>query len=702
MSDVARLEASLEEMLNNILTELLNLNEGPVDQVYDINVKVTTICKENNHLIEESPSLKALIKKISDEILLREDTLIAEQPDYTGDPNRDENWIDNVTGRRVQYLNEKLKSILKNLNSDDPSDQIYDIMDQVKLLEENNKNIITDQPNTQSLIKKIYDKITDYESELIAERLGYEDDYDTLNKKLDNYLTVLIKFDDGQGIDPIRQISKKVGILCEKHEHIIKCSQALELCIKKIHFHIATITNRIKGKTGNVQSTPQKIYLVDTELVNILSLLKDIDEPSDIVDDLKERVKTLCTLNKNVIDKSSELQLVVKEIEDKVEYLSTYNYYSLKQKLDNILTILTNFKDSDGHESIIQINEEVEMLCTKYGHLIKHSHELRLCLKRINSHVSIITNQLRYDNNNYDSKSLEERLNLILKVLVDSTLESDKIHEIDAEFKNLCILYEDTIKYSKNLKSCIKKINQNITRQFESNLIEKKLTSIVNILRDINEPSELIYELSDQVKTICVCKVNIIKEYPNLQKLIKEINYKITDLANYKESTYYPWTLHNSIILNYDSLTERFDEILLVLETFNGKFERLHEIKVGVEIICSKYEHIISCAQNLKCRVKQIYYNISLITKQIKDKFIEEKFTQILNTLRNIYKPTNLIYDLSDCTKQLYTENKNAINESYNHVMLWSLITEINDKITVLSLHSDTQKDDDMHWSKLK
>ena len=410
MSDVARLEASLEEMLNNILTELLNLNEGPVDQVYDINVKVTTICKENNHLIEVSPSLKALIKKISDEILLREDTLIAEQPDYTGDPNRDENWIDNVTGRRVQYLNEKLKSILKNLNSDDPSDQIYDIMDQVKLLEENNKNIITDQPNTQSLIKKIYDKITDYESELIAERLGYEDDYDTLNKKLDNYLTVLIKFDDGQGIDPIRQISKKVGILCEKHEHIIKCSQALELCIKKIHFHIATITNRIKGKTGNVQSTPQKIYLVDTELVNILSLLKDIDEPSDIVDDLKERVKTLCTLNKNVIDKSSELQLVVKEIEDKVEYLSTYNYYSLKQKLDNILTILTNFKDSDGHESIIQINEEVEMLCTKYGHLIKHSHELRLCLKRINSHVSIITNQLRYDNNNYDSKSLRRKI----------------------------------------------------------------------------------------------------------------------------------------------------------------------------------------------------------------------------------------------------------------------------------------------------
>ena len=70
-------------------------------------------------------------------------------------------------------------------------------------------------------------------------------------------------------------------------------------------------------------------------------------------------------------------------------------YELLKQKLDNILTVLVMFKDSDGLEPISQINKEVEMLSLKYEHVIKREHDLQIYITKIDYHISIIAQRIK-------------------------------------------------------------------------------------------------------------------------------------------------------------------------------------------------------------------------------------------------------------------------------------------------------------------
>ena len=521
-SDYDDIYMNQQNDINKFVQKLANENSKLKSEISKLNIEILKY-KTKNELNSNQVLFKNENEKIEDKIINKEMEMTSEKIELEKKNIKEEyNYIlnnisTNLITKNVKALYDKLiqsKNDLLNY-------QKINIMlqeENQKLREENEKikNSFIEEKN------KIINKIIEIQSKTNAEI--------EMNKKLlipayDNF-TVKNKFDKEDNKKEINSESEKLNNVYLYYIEKIKnlTYEKNKLLTSNYDFFI---------KINELSQTIEEKNKI------IAEKLKENSSNELVVLDLKQQIKTL-----NI--KYNETSNQLKEAQEKINELSLEKLGNIvfKEKISNNKI---NMKENQQENKIIQLNENLEKLTTKFSNLNKNCNELKETNEKLINDNTLkkekIENMIKEKN-----QMIKEINNLKTELNIKEEQMKTKINEYENKIKyGKRNLYGDNNKkndnkYIEQLQSLINSIYEQIVNNFDNSRINNNISLFLK--NNTNDIAKL-NEINKQISLLCANKEIyslIIEENEKLKNHIKEIinltleKTNITYIEKFKEN----------------------------------------------------------------------------------------------------------------------------------------------------------------------
>ena len=254
---------------------------------------------------------------------------------------------------------------------------------------------------------------------------------------------------------------------------------------------------------------------------------------------MKQQIKTL-----NI--KYNETSNQLKEAQEKINELSLEKLGNIVFK-EKILNNKINMKENQQENKIIQLNENLEKLTTKFSNLNKNCNELKETNEKLINDNTLkkekIENMIKEKN-----QMIKEINNLKTELNIKEEQMKTKINEYENKIKyDKRNLYGDNNKkndnkYIEQLQSLINSIYEQIVNNFDNSRINNNISLFLK--NNTNDIAKL-NEINKQISLLCANKEIyslIIEENEKLKNHIKEIinltleKTNITYIEKFKEN----------------------------------------------------------------------------------------------------------------------------------------------------------------------
>ena len=521
-SDYDDIYMNQQNDINKFVQKLANENSKLKSEISKLNIEILKY-KTKNELNSNQVLFKNENEKIEDKIINKEMEITSEKIELEKKNIKEEyNYIlnnisTNLITKNVKALYDKLiqsKNDLLNY-------QKINIMlqeENQKLREENEKikNRFIEEKN------KIINKIIEIQSKTNTEI--------EMNKKLlipayDNF-TVKNKFDKEDNKKEINSESEKLNNVYLYYIEKIKnlTYEKNKLLTSNYDFFI---------KINELSQTIEEKNKI------IAEKLKENSSNELIVLDLKQQIKTL-----NI--KYNETSNQLKEAQEKINELSLEKLGNIVFK-EKILNNKINMKENQQENKIIQLNENLEKLTTKFSNLNKNCNELKETNEKLINDNTLkkekIENMIKEKN-----QMIKEINNLKTELNIKEEQMKTKINEYENKIKyGKRNLYGDNNKkndnkYIEQLQSLINSIYEQIVNNFDNSRINNNISLFLK--NNTNDIAKL-NEINKQISLLCANKEIyslIIEENEKLKNHIKEIinltleKTNITYIEKFKEN----------------------------------------------------------------------------------------------------------------------------------------------------------------------
>ena len=648
-SDYDDIYMNQQNDINKFVQKLANENSKLKSEISKLNIEILKY-KTKNELNSNQVLFKNENEKIEDKIINKEMEITSEKIELEKKNIKEEyNYIlnnisTNLITKNVKALYDKLiqsKNDLLNY-------QKINIMlqeENQKLREENEKikNSFIEEKN------KIINKIIEIQSKTNAEI--------EMNKKLlipiyDNF-TVKNKFDKEDNKKEINSESEKLNNVYLYYIEKIKnlTYEKNKLLTSNYDFFI---------KINELSQTIEEKNKIITEK------LKENSSNELIVLDLKQQIKTL-----NI--KYNETSNQLKEAQEKINELSLEKLGNIVFK-EKILNNKINMKENQQENKIIQLNENLEKLTTKFSNLNKNCNELKETNEKLINDNTLkkekIENMIKEKN-----QMIKEINNLKTELNIKEEQMKTKINEYENKIKyGKRNLYGDNNKkndnkYIEQLQSLINSIYEQIVNNFDNSRINNNIslflknnTNDIAKLNEINkqisllcankEIYSLIIEENEKLKNHIKEIINLTLEKTNItyiekfkenfinisfeQLILKIINYikvykicfllqKIKTSINYGEK-YINWLIGKDFLKsNNSSIDELSSEINNMKEEINGIKQTLKNDSLNFE---NKIKNFLS-KDEIKVEINNIQKKYENIITNIFEYFLKYKATSL-------------------------------------------------------------------------
>ena len=521
-SDYDDIYMNQQNDINKFVQKLANENSKLKSEISKLNIEILKY-KTKNELNSNQVLFKNENEKIEDKIINKEMEITSEKIELEKKNIKEEyNYIlnnisTNLITKNVKALYDKLiqsKNDLLNY-------QKINIMlqeENQKLREENEKikNSFIEEKN------KIINKIIEIQSKTNAEI--------EMNKKLlipayDNF-TVKNKFDKEDNKKEINSESEKLNNVYLYYIEKIKnlTYEKNKLLTSNYDFFI---------KINELSQTIEEKNKI------IAEKLKENSSNELIVLDLKQQIKTL-----NI--KYNETSNQLKEAQEKINELSLEKLGNIVFK-EKILNNKINMKENQQENKIIQLNENLEKLTTKFSNLNKNCNELKE------------TNEKLINDNTLKKEKIENMIKEKNQMIKEINNLKTELNIKEEQMKTKINEYENKIKYSKrnfygdnNKKNDNKYIEQlqllinSIYEQIVNNFDNSRINNNISLfLKNNTNDIAKLNEINKQISLLCANKEIyslIIEENEKLKNHIKEIinltleKTNITYIEKFKEN----------------------------------------------------------------------------------------------------------------------------------------------------------------------
>ena len=521
-SDYDDIYMNQQNDINKFVQKLASENSKLKSEISKLNIEILKY-KTKNELNSNQVLFKNENEKIEDKIINKEMEITSEKIELEKKNIKEEyNYIlnnisTNLITKNVKALYDKLiqsKNDLLNY-------QKINIMlqeENQKLREENEKikNSFIEEKN------KIINKIIEIQSRTNADI--------EINKKLlipayDNF-TVKNKFDKEDNKKEINPESEKLSNVYLYYIEKIKnlTYEKNKLLTSNYDFFI---------KINELSQTIEEKNKI------IAEKLKENSSNELIVLDLKQQIKTL-----NI--KYNETSNQLKEAQEKINELSLEKLGNIVFK-EKILNNKINMKENQQENKIIQLNENLEKLTTKFSNLNKNCNELKETNEKLINDNTLkkekIENMIKEKN-----QMIKEINNLKTELNIKEEQMKTKINEYENKIKyGKRNLYGDNNKkndnkYIEQLQSLINSIYEQIVNNFDNSRINNNISLFLK--NNTNDIAKL-NEINKQISLLCANKEIyslIIEENEKLKNHIKEIinltleKTNITYIEKFKEN----------------------------------------------------------------------------------------------------------------------------------------------------------------------
>ena len=648
-SDYDDIYMNQQNDINKFVQKLASENSKLKSEISKLNIEILKY-KTKNELNSNQVLFKNENEKIEDKIINKEMEITSEKIELEKKNIKEEyNYIlnnisTNLITKNVKALYDKLiqsKNDLLNY-------QKINIMlqeENQKLREENEKikNSFIEEKN------KIINKIIEIQSKTNAEI--------EMNKKLlipayDNF-TVKNKFDKEDNKKEINSESEKLNNVYLYYIEKIKnlTYEKNKLLTSNYDFFI---------KINELSQTIEEKNKI------IAEKLKENSSNELIVLDLKQQIKTL-----NI--KYNETSNQLKEAQEKINELSLEKLGNIVFK-EKILNNKINMKENQQENKIIQLNENLEKLTTKFSNLNKNCNELKETNEKLINDNTLkkekIENMIKEKN-----QMIKEINNLKTELNIKEEQMKTKINEYENKIKyGKKNFYGDNNKkndnkYIEQLQSLINSIYEQIVNNFDNSRINNNIslflknnTNDIAKLNEINkqisllcankEIYSLIIEENEKLKNHIKEIINLTLEKTNItyiekfkenfinisfeQLILKIINYikvykicfllqKIKTSINYGEK-YINWLIGKDFLKsNNSSIDELSSEINNMKEEINGIKQTLKNDSLNFE---NKIKNFLS-KDEIKVEINNIQKKYENIITNIFEYFLKYKATSL-------------------------------------------------------------------------
>ena len=521
-SDYDDIYMNQQNDINKFVQKLANENSKLKSEISKLNIEILKY-KTKNELNSNQVLFKNENEKIEDKIINKEMEITSEKIELEKKNIKEEyNYIlnnisTNLITKNVKALYDKLiqsKNDLLNY-------QKINIMlqeENQKLREENEKikNRFIEEKN------KIINKIIEIQSKTNTEI--------EMNKKLlipayDNF-TVKNKFDKEDNKKEINSESEKLNNVYLYYIEKIKnlTYEKNKLLTSNYDFFI---------KINELSQTIEEKNKI------IAEKLKENSSNELIVLDLKQQIKTL-----NI--KYNETSNQLKEAQEKINELSLEKLGNIVFK-EKILNNKINMKENQQENKIIQLNENLEKLTTKFSNLNKNCNELKE------------TNEKLINDNTLKKEKIENMIKEKNQMIKEINNLKTELNIKEEQMKTKINEYENKIKYGKknfygdnNKKNDNKYIEQSqllinsIYEQIVNNFDNSRINNNISLfLKNNTNDIAKLNEINKQISLLCANKEIyslIIEENEKLKNHIKEIinltleKTNITYIEKFKEN----------------------------------------------------------------------------------------------------------------------------------------------------------------------
>ena len=702
-SDYDDIYMNQQNDINKFVQKLASENSKLKSEISKLNIEILKY-KTKNELNSNQVLFKNENEKIEDKIINKEMEITSEKIELEKKNIKEEyNYIlnnisTNLITKNVKALYDKLiqsKNDLLNY-------QKINIMlqeENQKLREENEKikNSFIEEKN------KIINKIIEIQSKTNAEI--------EMNKKLlipayDNF-TVKNKFDKEDNKKEINPESEKLTNVYLYYIEKIKnlTYEKNKLLTSNYDFFI---------KINELSQTIEEKNKIISEK------LKENSSNELIVLDLKQQIKTL-----NI--KYNETSNQLKEAQEKINELSLEKLGNIVFK-EKILNNKINMKENQQENKIIQLNENLEKLTTKFSNLNKNCNELKETNEKL-----INDNTLKKEKIENMIKEKNQMIKEINNLKTELNIKEEQMKTKINEYENKIIygkknIYKDNNKKNDNkdmeqIQFLINNIYEKIVNNIDNNRINNNIslflknnTNDIAKLNEINkqinlffvnkEIYSLITEENEKLKNHIKDIINLTLEKTNItyiekfkenfinisfeQLILKIINYikvykicfllqKIKTSINYGEK-YINWLIEKDFLKSSNSSIEELkSEINNIKGEINGIKQMLKTDSLNFE---NKIKNFLS-KDEIKVEINNIQKKYENIITDIFEYFLKYKASNLkyhenkeILILQIPIKTYNLMIENNMKNLQLISQSIDSWNLYVNNDL-----NENNDKI---------------------
>lgn len=627
---------------------------------------------------------------------------------------------------------------------------LVDILNNVNQLKSNYENVKFDTNAYDEKFDEITSRFEQFSFILksISEKLTDQSNNNNKESEVDNLVNILNEKFDGL-VKSLREENIKSNALLSRKVHKTSKSLTSKIIsnINEINSKFASFIDEAKKEKISFEGTKENIVnsIIQSNNQNKKEILDRIGELEkenfDVLNEMEIRqvaiennklreLEDLINLQNQeleslLIEKNEFVSEIEKIIKNKHSELSNENIAELKTsindlilRMDSRIQLLENNLDEKitslnvkDIETSSQINESQQQFFDALENKLVNNYEIiknefKMDLVDILNNISDLKQgylELKDSRNSYSGieeiKDQFEHFSFLLKNVSERLLEQDSsktdeidvlINNLNSQFANLITnIKEENYKTSKKIVKKVTKANQQLSKQFNDNLIEmnktfnsflnniKKenemmLSSSIESIKNIIEVNKINkQEIFDIIASIEQKNMNVINQYEiernqmennrlnELEKLIDVQNSEILGLIEEK----------NSII-------EEIEKIIIENRESLIRSEKNEEMQESLENIMLKFDNrIIALEQNL-------YKKIDDISKTVPDSTnneiqrIENNLIQNYGFLKEDIR--NIFLDLSNKFQDLSSSYNNNPNEDMNE-LINSLFMEIKD-----------------------
>lgn len=521
---------------------------------------------------------------------------------------------------------------------------------------------------------------------------NYSQKIEDLNTALQNCISTLSesvksgKNDVQQDlIDKFTELQKAISLNSGLFE------DKIENLKEKISKNIETITLINSEHTKKTDTSLTELSDIKNELLNIAQVLSQTNSASD---------KTLNTLTGNIDDNLKILSFNIDSIKNSIETCEKIpeiqtSLDSMLYRLNEVTTAIAEIKVAGNnsadlnniidlklssikdtlHEIVGGLNEKLELKNTEIindiSKVIKNMAEISGICKTINPIFESKWNSIE-ENLNSNIELITQDLNSIKDVSSNIYENNAQKSDLEIGFKNISSRFDEIVSQLKNTTDLKTVLSENVEESFNKHFpnIISSLESIKIILENNNQSSEIkenFQSVSNRfdeiISSICTMQENFEKLNINFSE---ELQKNLDNTTNYLEN-------------NIFKITSEIEDVKNIL---NSNLQT-SSLQAGIDSLSYRFDEVVSAIEKYKDNADEINKNIA------------EDLNEKINILKgeiNLVN-TDLIENFAEKSKQI-EENVSELKEHLKEFLTFDFMTnfeELKNQIELLYMNVSSE-----------